>query len=110
MAVLCDTVVVVVLVACDNLFAFHLISITDPKGQTFLHNYYDGRGRILRQRHGYGDFEFRYNDKEDKVSGISVEITRKNGSALTLKHDTFGHVIERTLLVSSKSLSSQSNG
>lgn len=85
-----------------------LISITDPKGQTFLRNTYDAEGRIKKQEHGDGTFEFEYKLLEqsaDNFPVFSTTLTLKNGGQLILKHDASGHVTERTLMVSARFLS-----
>jgi YD repeat-containing protein len=87
---------------------FRLISITDPKGQTFLRNIYDEQGRIGKQRHGDGTLEFEYEPIDKSNTGFTIFRTRvklKNGGLLSLKHDLIGHVVERTLYVLASSLS-----
>ena len=78
---------------------FRLLSITDPKGQTFLANTYDEQGRVARQQHGEGFFEFRY----EPAHRTAVRL--KNGALLQLTHDGEGHVVERLLHVEADSLS-----
>jgi YD repeat-containing protein len=78
---------------------FLLVSITDPKGQTFLKNSYDEQDRIKKQIHGDGTFEFEYSPIGKTAAGAPVYRTRvklKNGGLLSLTHDEFGHVAERT--------------
>jgi YD repeat-containing protein len=82
---------------------FRLISITDPNGQRFLRNSYDSYGRVVRQRHGNGLFEFRYEHRD--AGGTRTRIRQKNGALLTLDHDRAGHVVSRTLIVETALLS-----
>ncbi|MDQ3773815.1 MAG: DUF6531 domain-containing protein [Pseudomonadota bacterium] len=84
-----------------------LTSITDPKGQTFLRNFYDEQGRITTQHHGDGTFEFDYepiNKADMGFASYRTKVKVKNGGLLSLKHDQFGHVVERTLHVSASAL------
>jgi YD repeat-containing protein len=86
--------------------SFRLASVTDPNAQTFLRNFYDAAGRVVRQEHGAGVFEFSYEAVGD-AGGLPIYRTAvrlKNGARLALKHDAGGHVIERSLHVSSDAL------
>jgi hypothetical protein len=85
-----------------------LVKITDPKGQTFLQNFYDEQGRVKKQQHGDGSFEFNYEPFDQTGIGSLVYRTKvklKNGGLLSLRHDQFGHVVERILHVSARALS-----
>ena len=85
----------------DN--AFRLNSVTDPNGQMFLLNDYDLQGRVIRQKHGTGYFEFHYVDIErtkGAVLAYRTEVRQKNGASLILDHNSPGHVTKRTLFVS----------
>jgi YD repeat-containing protein len=88
-----------------------LIAVTDPNGQTFLHNAYDDAGRIVRQDHGAGVYEFEYVAiaERTELDGLRYPINRtharlKNGAQLILTHGDAGHVVERVRLVSPASL------
>jgi YD repeat-containing protein len=86
---------------------FRLSSITDPNGRTFLRNVYDEQGRIKTQHHGDGMLEFEYEPVGETDTGFTIYTTHvrlKNGSLLTLRHDQRGHVVQRSLFVSSSSL------
>lgn len=84
-----------------------LATITDPKGQTFLRNTYDGQGRVVEQAHGNGTYRFEYEPIGQGADGQPIyrtNVRRKNGSSLTLDHDEQGHVVKRTLYVDAGSL------
>jgi len=86
---------------------FRLLSITDPKGQTFLRNTYDQAGRVHVQEHGGGVFRFDYEPTATGAASRPVyrtRVTLKNGGLLQLLHDASGRVLERTLPVRTASL------
>ena len=90
--------------------AFRLISITNPNDQVYLRNSYDDYGRVSQQKHGNGTFKFEYETIGETELGFPIYRTHvrlKNGALLDLKHDAFGHAVERTLLVSAESLSTR---
>lgn len=81
-----------------------LISITDPKGQSFLHNVYDDDGRVVQQHHGRGRVSLSYR-MVSAPSGAEVVLTAavlKNGARLELLHDAEGHCVQQTVLVSGR--------
>jgi YD repeat-containing protein len=93
--------------------AFRLTSVTDAKGQTFLRNSYDKQGRIERQDHGNGVFQFQYETigtAEDAFPIYRTHVQQKNGAQLLLTHNATGQVVERSLFVSAASLSPEDHG
>src|SRR6202521_1105161 len=93
--------------------ALRLTSITNPNGQVFLRNCYDDCDRVSQQKHGNGTFKFEYETIGETDSGLPIYRTQvwlKNGALFFLKHDAFGHAIERTLLVSAEFLSPEDRG
>jgi YD repeat-containing protein len=90
--------------------AFQLVSITDPNNQVYLRNFYDDYGRMSQQKHGNGTFTFAYETIGKTDLGFPIyrtQVQLKNGALLDLKHDAFGHAVERSLLVSAESLSTE---
>ena len=88
--------------------AFRLISITNPNNQVYLQNSYDDYGRISQQKHGNGTFKFEYETIGETDLGFPLyrtQVRLKNGALLDLRHDAFGHAVERALLVSAELLS-----
>ncbi|CAN7585600.1 DUF6531 domain-containing protein [Pararhizobium sp. LjRoot238] len=86
---------------------FRLLSITDPKGQTFLRNAYDEAGRVNVQQHGGGAFRFQYDAVSTSPGSAPVywtRVTLKNGGVLELLHDGSGQVLQRTLPIRKASL------
>jgi YD repeat-containing protein len=85
-----------------------LTAMADERGQTYLRNTYDSHNRIVRQEHGTGSYEFRYEEIGDVAAGYPIYRTmlkRKDGSKVFFVHDKTGHVTSRTLLVSTANLS-----
>ena len=79
-----------------------LLSVTDPRGHRFLTNEYDDLGRVVRQNHGTGYYEFRYDQVDTNQAGEPVYQTTvrlKNGGIATIRHDPAGHATEYTLAV-----------
>jgi YD repeat-containing protein len=83
-----------------------LSTITDPNGNTFLRTSYDDEGRVARQEHGAGAFEFSY-ESMGWHAGFPINRTHlrlKNEERVLLEHDADGHVIQHTCFVTAASL------
>lgn len=87
-----------------------LVTSTNACGRKYLENLYNTEGRVTRQRHGKEIFSFVYKKTSKKGPNgepiLITEVLQKNNARLVLKHDYQGHVVRRSLFVSSDTLSS----
>ncbi len=68
---------------------YRLTTITDPSGQTYLTNFYDAAGRVIKQFWGTATYSFGY------PSNLIAIVTNGNGFRTERSFDTNGNVLNR---------------
>ncbi|MBT3182000.1 MAG: RHS repeat protein, partial [Deltaproteobacteria bacterium] len=74
----------------DDLYRSHLITmVVDPKGQVFLKNRYDSKGRVTEQQYGERPWvKVRYGE-----DGIETSVMDSMGVERLYQHDECGHIV-----------------